>query len=86
MKGLVKNLAFLMVFCTIALPMERTFVNRVIAKMFRVSLRVLFKIIRNGRMRKHVKLEGKLHSVRVAATGIVVPTELKYTGREFMLQ
>jgi len=32
------------------------------------------------------ELEGKLHSVRVAATGIVVPTELKYTGREFTLQ
>ena len=32
------------------------------------------------------KLEGRLHSVRVAATGIVAPTELKYYGGEFTLQ
>ena len=32
------------------------------------------------------KLEGKLHSVRVAATGIVAPTELKYYRGEFTLQ
>ena len=30
--------------------------------------------------------DGKLHSVRVAATGIVVPTELKYAKGEFTLQ
>ena len=30
-------------------------------------------------------LEGKLHSVRVAATGIIVPTELKYASGEFTL-
>ena len=32
------------------------------------------------------EIEGKLHSVRVASTGIISPTELKYTGREFTLQ
>ncbi len=32
------------------------------------------------------KLDGRLHSVRVAATGIVMPTELKYYGGEFTLQ
>lgn len=32
------------------------------------------------------KIEGKLHSVRVAATGIVMPTELKYYRGEFTLQ
>ena len=32
------------------------------------------------------KLEGRLHSVRVAATGIVTPTELKYYRGEFTLQ
>jgi uncharacterized protein Usg len=32
------------------------------------------------------KLDGRLHSVRVAATGIVAPTELKYYGGEFTLQ
>jgi uncharacterized protein Usg len=31
-------------------------------------------------------LEGRLHSVRVAATGIVVPTDLKYARGEFTLQ
>jgi uncharacterized protein Usg len=31
------------------------------------------------------KLDGKLHSVWVAATGIVAPTELKYYGGEFKL-
>jgi uncharacterized protein Usg len=31
------------------------------------------------------KLDGRLHSVRVAATGIVAPTELKYYGGEFNL-
>jgi uncharacterized protein Usg len=31
-------------------------------------------------------LEGRLHSVRVAATGIVAPTELKYSRGEFTLQ
>jgi uncharacterized protein Usg len=30
-------------------------------------------------------LEGKLHSVRVAARGLISPTELKYTGAEFTL-
>jgi uncharacterized protein Usg len=30
-------------------------------------------------------LEGKLHSVRVAARGLISPTELKYTGTEFTL-
>lgn len=32
------------------------------------------------------KLDGKLHSVRIAATGIVVPTELKYYSGQFTLQ
>ena len=32
------------------------------------------------------ELDGKLHSVRVAATGIVVPTDLKYAKGEFILQ
>jgi uncharacterized protein Usg len=32
------------------------------------------------------KLDGKLHSVWVAATGIAVPTELKYYAGEFKLQ
>jgi uncharacterized protein Usg len=31
-------------------------------------------------------LDGRLHSVRVAATGIVVPTDLKYCRGEFTLQ
>ena len=31
-------------------------------------------------------LDGKLHSVRVAATGIVAPTDLKYASGEFTLQ
>jgi uncharacterized protein Usg len=31
------------------------------------------------------RLDGKLHSVWIAATGIVVPTELKYRGGEFTL-
>lgn len=31
------------------------------------------------------KLDGRLHSVRVAATGIIAPTELKYYGGEFNL-
>ena len=31
------------------------------------------------------KLDGKLHSVWVAATGIIAPTELKYYGGEFQL-
>ena len=31
-------------------------------------------------------LEGKLHSVWVSATGIIVPTELKYFDGEFTLQ
>ncbi len=31
------------------------------------------------------KLDGKLHSVWVAATGIVEPTELKYYSGEFRL-
>ena len=31
-------------------------------------------------------LEGKLHSVRVAATGIIMPTEMKYYRGEFTLQ
>jgi uncharacterized protein Usg len=31
------------------------------------------------------KLDGKLHSVWVAATGLIVPTELKYYGGEFKL-
>lgn len=30
-------------------------------------------------------LEGRLHSVRVAATGIIVPTDLKYASGEFTL-
>ena len=32
------------------------------------------------------QLDGKLHSVWVAATGIIEPTELKYCGGEFKLQ
>jgi uncharacterized protein Usg len=32
------------------------------------------------------ELEGKLHSVRVTAVGIIAPTELKYFGGEFNLQ
>jgi uncharacterized protein Usg len=31
-------------------------------------------------------LDGKLHSVRVATTGIIVPADLKYTRGEFTLQ
>jgi uncharacterized protein Usg len=31
-------------------------------------------------------LDGKLHSVRVAATGIIVPADLKYARGEFTLQ
>ena len=31
-------------------------------------------------------LEGRLHSVRVAATGIIMPTEMKYYRGEFTLQ
>ena len=30
-------------------------------------------------------LEGKLHSVRVAARGLISPAELKHTGAEFTL-
>ena len=30
-------------------------------------------------------LEGKLHSVRVAARGLISPAELKFTGGEFTL-
>ena len=32
------------------------------------------------------KLDGKLHSVRVAASGIIAPCELKYYRGEFTLQ
>jgi uncharacterized protein Usg len=32
------------------------------------------------------KLDGKLHSVWVTATGIIAPAELKYLGGEFSLQ
>jgi uncharacterized protein Usg len=32
------------------------------------------------------QLDGKLHSVRVATTGIVTPAELKYSRGEFTLQ
>jgi len=32
------------------------------------------------------ELDGKLHSVWVAATGIIAPTELKYFRGEFTLQ
>ena len=32
------------------------------------------------------ELDGKLHSVWVAATGIIAPAELKYLGGEFKLQ
>ena len=32
------------------------------------------------------ELDGKLHSVRVAASGIIQPTELKYYRGEFTLQ
>ncbi len=31
-------------------------------------------------------LDGKLHSVRVAATGIITPAELKYYAGQFTLQ
>jgi len=31
-------------------------------------------------------LDGRLHSVRVAATGIVAPAELKYSRGQFTLQ
>ena len=31
-------------------------------------------------------LDGKLHSVRVAATGIIAPADLKYARGEFTLQ
>lgn len=31
-------------------------------------------------------LDGRLHSVRVAATGIIAPTDLKYARGEFTLQ
>jgi uncharacterized protein Usg len=31
-------------------------------------------------------LDGKLHSVRVATTGIIAPTELKYYAGQFTLQ
>jgi uncharacterized protein Usg len=31
------------------------------------------------------ELDGKLHSVWVAATGLITPTELKYHGGEFKL-
>lgn len=30
-------------------------------------------------------LDGRLHSVRVAACGLISPTELKYAGQEFTL-
>lgn len=30
-------------------------------------------------------IEGRLHSVRVAARGLISPTELKHAGEEFML-
>jgi len=32
------------------------------------------------------ELEGKLHSVRVAASGLIVPAELKYACGQFTLQ
>ncbi len=32
------------------------------------------------------QIEGKLHSVRVAATGIIAPADLKYYQGEFTLQ
>ena len=32
------------------------------------------------------ELDGKLHSVWVAATGLIAPKELKYLGGEFTLQ
>jgi uncharacterized protein Usg len=32
------------------------------------------------------ELEGRLHSVRIAATGIVTPVDLKYVRGEFTLQ
>ncbi len=32
------------------------------------------------------ELDGKLHSVRVAATGIIAPAELKFYAGEFTLQ
>ena len=31
-------------------------------------------------------IDGKLHSVRVAATGIIAPADLKYSRGEFTLQ
>jgi len=31
-------------------------------------------------------IEGRLHSVRIAARGLISPTELKYHGQEFTLQ
>jgi uncharacterized protein Usg len=31
------------------------------------------------------KIEGRLHSVRVAARGLISPTDLKHTGSEFTL-
>lgn len=31
-------------------------------------------------------LDGKLHSIRVATTGIIAPTDLKYARGEFTLQ
>jgi uncharacterized protein Usg len=31
------------------------------------------------------RLDGELHSVRVAATGIIAPLDLKYAGGEFTL-
>lgn len=31
------------------------------------------------------KIEGRLHSVRVAAGGLISPADLKHTGREFTL-
>jgi uncharacterized protein Usg len=30
-------------------------------------------------------IEGRLHTVRVAARGLIAPTELKHTGSEFTL-
>jgi uncharacterized protein Usg len=43
---------------------------------------VLNKFLRFWEM----QLEGKLHSVRVAATGIIAPADLKYYRGEFTLQ
>jgi uncharacterized protein Usg len=31
------------------------------------------------------QIEGRLHSVRVAARGLISPADLKHAGREFML-